>query len=1134
MTDNGAAPPPELIATGPARISVIERAGGGGHGQPGLRLADARGAAGARLHRRFGRLSMSALGASGTGGGPAEGGPLCWRTGTGDGAAEISGRWRPAGDGRFLLASGDSRASPGGETLDGVLRERPGSAGEWELDLVYAHAAAGRITLARVTTVCAAVTPPPGAAPSPGGRGQAVMPWPAVAGAGITVPAAYDITIRPAIDGTGYGQLPGTLAFLELLDRRKPAWPPFLLTGHDDLRPGFLSWGVTEAGDAEVTADGRALHIRLGPEHADGALPSWSMTGPGGLPVCLPYQAASGTADFAVDGESVTGTVRLAGPPGGHSYQAEITGTRHRDLRPDPAAGLTARMTSGPAGPAAGGREPERAWLDRLCAEFDLTLDCGPGFPGQPAVPALLTAFPADLGSSRFEFSLTAAGSPGQPGHISWSLSGLSTAQHVSGNKLTVTGPPGPQWYADESTLIAVADAKLELTHTAGHSVTGELTVTGTTGRVFRAAITGSWRGSAAAAVRRSLAAPDFTGSWRGVLGTDSLLAVSAAADGWWRPAGGQPGPLFLRHVPGPDLAVGLTGDGSLVALERAEPAVTGEASVSDGAALRTVGQRLMHQQRYAEAMRLLGRAAACFAGQADAAERTGHDLAARNYLVSATASAAEGAFCALALSDYPALLRCLAEDIGWRRRLIGLVPALSGVVLAGARQLPGSLENWRRRLDEDADRIDSASAGTPFYGLLALFMLDHGAVEDALVAAELGRARAFADLVAGADGERADDAAPRFSRAVLRETVAGQHTAVEYFVTDHGLLIFVIDAAGEVRAVPAACDAVPRLTAGTERYRQVMTAGRLDEAALDAVLRELYDVLWQPVAAQLPAAPDETVLIVPHGAAMQVPFPGLRAADGQYLIQRHGIALLPGLALLPMLGQRAAARATAPAGPGELLAFVSPEPLPANPDTGAPLPALDGMAELFGAIARGYPRATVRAGRAASAAALLAGPAPAPRAQPVVLYFGTRAFVSQRQTADPLDSFIALAPATGAGAGAGAGADGMLRVRDILGARLPGDIAVLAACTTGQGKVTGDGVTGLSRAFLTAGPTSLVLPLSEVDHDSSLELLAGFHARLRSGLRSSAKALARAQRQLISDGEQAHSWSSFVLFGLP
>jgi CHAT domain-containing protein len=189
-------------------------------------------------------------------------------------------------------------------------------------------------------------------------------------------------------------------------------------------------------------------------------------------------------------------------------------------------------------------------------------------------------------------------------------------------------------------------------------------------------------------------------------------------------------------------------------------------------------------------------------------------------------------------------------------------------------------------------------------------------------------------------------------------------------------------------------------------------------------------------------------------------------------------------------------------------------------------------MAELFGAIARGYPRATVRAGRAASAAALLAGPAPAPRAQPVVLYFGTRAFVSQRQTADPLDSFIALAPATGAGAGAGA--DGMLRVRDILGARLPGDIAVLAACTTGQGKVTGDGVTGLSRAFLTAGPTSLVLPLSEVDHDSSLELLAGFHARLRSGLRSSAKALARAQRQLISDGEQAHSWSSFVLFGLP
>ena len=332
--------------------------------------------------------------------------------------------------------------------------------------------------------------------------------------------------------------------------------------------------------------------------------------------------------------------------------------------------------------------------------------------------------------------------------------------------------------------------------------------------------------------------------------------------------------------------------------------------------------------------------------------------------------------------------------------------------------------------------------------------------------------------------------------------------------MTDEGLLTWVIDPAGEIHRVPGPADAAPRLAAGAERYGEIMAAARLDQGALDLVLRDLYDILWRPVAAVLPAAPDETVLVVPHGPAMQVPFPGLRAAGGQYLIERHEIALLPGLAVLPMLRERRAGGAPAWRA-DNLLAFVAPEPLPANPDTRQPLSPLAGMAGMFGAIAAPYPRATVHTGRDASAAVLLAAAAARREDQPDVLHFGTHAFVSQQATADPLDSFIALAR-TGDG---GTGADGMLRARDIAGRRLPGDIAVLAACTTGRGKVTGDGVVGLSRAFLTAGPTTLVLTLSEVDLHSSLELMSGFHARLRGGHGSRARALAGAQRQLITEG---------------
>jgi CHAT domain-containing protein len=152
------------------------------------------------------------------------------------------------------------------------------------------------------------------------------------------------------------------------------------------------------------------------------------------------------------------------------------------------------------------------------------------------------------------------------------------------------------------------------------------------------------------------------------------------------------------------------------------------------------------------------------------------------------------------------------------------------------------------------------------------------------------------------------------------------------------------------------------------------------------------------------------------------------------------------------------------------------------------------------------------------------------PEDQPAVLYLGTHAFVAQGKEADPLDSFIALAR-TGDG---GVGADGRLRARDILGRRIPGDIAVLAACTTGWGKPTGDGVVGLSRAFLTAGPTTLVLTLSAVGLHSSLELTSGFHAGLRDGHASRARALAGAQRELKAEGQQVETWSSFVLFGAP
>jgi CHAT domain-containing protein len=414
-------------------------------------------------------------------------------------------------------------------------------------------------------------------------------------------------------------------------------------------------------------------------------------------------------------------------------------------------------------------------------------------------------------------------------------------------------------------------------------------------------------------------------------------------------------------------------------------------------------------------------------------------------------------------------------------------------------------------------------------------FFLDLGAVEDALVASELSRARAFADLLAGSAArtgvaETTTGAAPVFSRRLLRETLTARRpTLVEYFVADDTLVTWVAHPDGTIHYLTGPPDAATRLHAAAERYRRVTTARTADDDALAAVLAELYTVLWAPVAAWLPDTdPDQVVVVVPHGPALMVPFPAFRRPDGRFLIESHAIALLPALAMLPMLADR---RASAQPRAERLLAIVDPHPLPEDPesDPRQPFPLVPRTRALPGALAGLYSEMMVYAGHDASAAALLAaGRLPVLR-QPSVVHLGTHAYAAEGDGRDPLDSFIALARTSDRGVGS----DGRLRARDIMGRRLPGSCVVLAACATGRGAVTGDGIVGLSRAFLAAGPSSLIITLCRVDPDSSLELAYRFHRGLTQETWGPARALARAQRSLVADREPVRCWSPFVAFGL-
>ncbi|HEX4965308.1 MAG TPA: CHAT domain-containing tetratricopeptide repeat protein [Thermoanaerobaculia bacterium] len=110
---------------------------------------------------------------------------------------------------------------------------------------------------------------------------------------------------------------------------------------------------------------------------------------------------------------------------------------------------------------------------------------------------------------------------------------------------------------------------------------------------------------------------------------------------------------------------------------------------------------------------------------------------------------------------------------------------------------------------------------------------------------------------------------------------------------------------------------------------------------------------------------------------------------------------------------------------------------------------------------------------------------------------------------------------------------DGKLRVSEIFNLEIDSDLVVLSACETGLGKqVSGEGVLGLTRAFLYAGAKSVVVSLWPVLETGTPELMTSFYRHLdASG--SKVEALRAAKLDLIRGGQANPSyWAPFVLAG--
>ncbi len=120
------------------------------------------------------------------------------------------------------------------------------------------------------------------------------------------------------------------------------------------------------------------------------------------------------------------------------------------------------------------------------------------------------------------------------------------------------------------------------------------------------------------------------------------------------------------------------------------------------------------------------------------------------------------------------------------------------------------------------------------------------------------------------------------------------------------------------------------------------------------------------------------------------------------------------------------------------------------------------------------------------------------------------------------LGSAIALAPSSTD--------NGLLTAEEILNLKLNADLVVLSACDTGRGRITGDGVIGLSRSLISAGTPSVIVSLWAVDDNSTSFLMTEFYKNLQQ--QDKATALRQAMLTTMQKYPQPRNWAAFTLIG--
>jgi CHAT domain-containing protein/Tfp pilus assembly protein PilF len=407
-----------------------------------------------------------------------------------------------------------------------------------------------------------------------------------------------------------------------------------------------------------------------------------------------------------------------------------------------------------------------------------------------------------------------------------------------------------------------------------------------------------------------------------------------------------------------------------------------------------------------------------------------------------------------------------------------------------------------------------------------------------AVVDGELERLSAEATRAAGGAG----GAPALLGRSAVQQQVLNDGTVlIEYLLGEKRSFAWAISKTGvRTTILPSRKEIETKVTAYRELIsRRVSTLNAASaEREYRAAAANLHADLIAPLASSLKGA--SRVVVVPDGVLAYLPFETLvpLGAGASLLIEQFDVSYAPSASVL---GQLLADRRNRGGQPRDLFAVGDPDYVQA----GAAAPASAESPDLRTRVANLGVTLTPLPFARSEVNAIGRLFAPSRRSVQV----GIAARENRIKTAD-LGTFRylhfaahgvldALRPSRSGivlGSDASAADDGVLQVREVMTLNLSADVVTLSACETGLGRMlNGEGVVGLTRAFLQAGAHGVTVSLWNVNDAATAELMQRFYRGLRRNLRPDA-ALRQAKLQLLRGPRAAwrhpYFWAPFVFTG--